>query len=185
MKEVGNQAAAAANANIHAAGFASKKWEMRAKFLGSGTSTLNPKIWLHSITNFEDVFTEGRVIEAKNRDWLWLPFPAVPLWPGDSTRQMSPKKYIQTVGPLVLMWRPGKPPMLGAPTVGGIKAKSQRRRSAGHKGPFGASPAVVIPMFVGIPTVEIEKKFDVESAVQKVLDQTQGIYETNETTVVF
>lgn len=177
MRETGKLAAAAANRNIHAAGFAHRKWEMRPKNYPSSGVSLLPEVWLHSRINFLDVFEEGRTIE---KQWMWLPLPSVPNWPGDPTRQMSPKKYEQTVGPLVsFRYRKGKTPILGAVITGRVKpqpwgkfvSRARLKRGRGGKGPIS-----YVPMFVGVRTVTIEKKFDVMSAVEAVTDKMQGIY---------
>ena len=182
MKELGKRAAAAANANIHGAGFASRKWELRPKnFPTSGGAVLNPAVWLHSRVNFEDVFEEGRAIHGS--PWLWLPLPSVPPWPGDATRQMSPKKYVDSIGPLVTIRRKGKTPMLGAVVSGTLKAQPFGRfvtRGRLKRGRTGKGPVTVIPMFVGVHSVVIEKKFDAVGAVEGVTDQLQGLYVENE-----
>lgn len=181
MREVGKRAADAANNRIHAAGFASRKWELRPKNYPASGISLTPEVWLHSRINFEDVFESGRVIHGS--PWLWLPLPSVPLWPGDSTRQMSPKKYVETVGDLVTIRRKGKPPMLGAAVSGSLKPQPFGRfvsRARLKRGRFGRGPVTVVPMFVGVSSVVIEKKFDVFPAVQSVTDQMQGLYAENE-----
>lgn len=177
MRETGRLAAAAANQNIHAAGFASRKWEMRPKNYPSSGVSLLPEVWLHSRVNFEDVFEEGKTIHGN--PWLWLPLPSVPNWPGDSTRQMSPKKYIQTIGPLVTMRRKGKSPLLGAVVTGRLKAQPFGRfvtRARLRKGRGGKGQVSVIPMFVGVRTVTIEKRFDVKSAIDAVVERLPGLY---------
>lgn len=182
MKEVGKRAADAANNNIHAAGFASRKWEMRAKNFPASGDTLLPEVWLHSQVNFLDVFTEGRHIQGN--PLLWLPLPSVPPWPGDPTRQMSPRKYVESVGPLVTMKRPGKSPLLGAPVAGRLKPQPFGRfvtKARLRKGQLGGSKITIVPLFVGVPAVTIEKRFDVEEAVRRATEEFQGLYVQNET----
>lgn len=177
MRETGKLAAAAANRNIHAAGFAHRKWEMRPKNYPATGVSLLPEVWLHSRVNFLDVFEEGRTIHGN--PWLWLPLPSVPKWPGDPTRQMSPKKYTETIGPLVTMRRKGKPPLLGAMVTGRLKPQPFGRfvtRARLRRGRGGKGPVSVIPMFIGVRTVTIEKRFDVNSAVESVTDKMPGLY---------
>jgi hypothetical protein len=185
IRAAGKKAVDAANAQIHGAGFASRKWEIKAKFLPAPAGKpLEPAVWLHSTTNFEEVFTEGATIQAVKSSWLWLPMPSVPLWPGDSTRQMSPKKYIEAIGPLVLMWRKGRPPMLGAPVTGSLRPQPFGRfvtKARLKKGKLGRGPATIIPLFVGVPSVTIEKKFDVEGAVEKAAEAFPDVLVIDET----
>ncbi len=154
--------------SISAAGFGSH-WvnSIKSLMLTKG-DVLNPSAWVHSTINFSDVFETGKHITGN--PLLWLPLPAVPRWPGDATRQMSPKKYIQTVGPLVTIRRPGKTPLLGAivetpssPRTGGRHlTRSAFRRSASSR-----TTRVMVPLFVGIPAVEIEKRFDFAGAISR------------------
>lgn len=170
MRQTSKQCAAVGNRVIHAAGFASRKWELKVINYpkASNAISLAPAAWIHSKVNFEDVFVTGATIQGS--PFLWLPLPSVPLWPGDPTRQMSPKKFVQTFGPvLVTIRRPGKPPLLGQKVKGPVKAQpfgafrtpGQLRR--GLKAKTGT--ITVIPLFVGVPRVVIEKKFDVHSAI--------------------
>lgn len=181
MRELGKRAAAAANQEIHSSGFASKKWELKPKNFPISGNALDSAVWLHSTVNFEDVFENGKFIVGD--PYLWLPFPSVPLWPGDPTRQMSPKKYVQSVGPLVTMRRPGKTPMLGAVVTGRPKAQPFGRfasRTILKRGTRGSGPKTTIPLFVAVPLASIKKKFDVLSAVESITDQLQGLYTANE-----
>lgn len=179
MRETGRLAAAAANKNIHAAGFKNRKWEMRPKNYPAYGVSLLPEVWLHSRVNFEEVFEEGRTIVGN--PWLWLPLPSVPKWPGDPTRQMSPKKYVETIGPLVsFKGRAGKTPILAAKVRGGQKKQPWgafvnkarlRKRGEGTRGNVW-----YVPLFVGVKTVTIEKRFDVMAAVESVTDKMEGLY---------
>lgn len=181
MKDVGDTAKSLGNRIIHGAGFASRKWELRAiNYPKSGYSLL-PEVWVHSGINFEDIFETGGTIHPIHGNWLWLPLPSVPLWPGDSTRQMSPKKFVETFGAtLVKIIRPGKRPMLGqkikrqpkAQPFGRFATRSQLRRGTTAKS--GATE--VIPLFIGVPAVTLEKRFDVEPAMKKARDMLPQFY---------
>jgi hypothetical protein len=182
IRDAGKKAADAANAQIHGAGFASRKWEIKAKNFPPSGDSLTPSVWLHSASNFEDVFTEGAHIQGN--PLLWLPLPSVPLWPGDSTRQMSPSKYVETIGPLVTMRRKGRPPMLGAPVTGSLRPQPFGRfvtKARLRKGKLGRGPVTIIPLFVGVPAAVIEKKFDVEGAVEKAVEQFPDVLAIDET----
>ncbi len=153
--------------SISAAGFGSH-WTNSIKFkmLTKG-DVLNPAAWVHSTINFSDVFETGKQIIGN--PLLWLPLPAVPQWPGDATRQMSPKKYIQTVGPLVTIRRPGKTPLLGAIIESSSKRRPGRRLSIQRI--TSAAPhttRTMVPLFVGVPAIQIEKIFDFTAALARV-----------------
>ncbi len=158
--------------SIAAAGFGSH-WtnSIRSLMLSKG-DVLNPEAWVHSTINFSDVFETGKQIVGN--PLLWLPLPAVPPWPGDPSRQMSPRKYIQVTGQqLHTIRRPGRTPLLGAiiaiPTgtkLGHRPTKANTRRF----GPVAGRSATLtmVPLFVGIPAVQIEKRFDFSAALSRV-----------------
>ena len=93
---------------------------------------------------------------------------------------MTPKQYVQNVGPLVTMHRAGKPPMLGAriqtgrlppQPFGRFVSRRRLARGTGGRGQFET-----IPLFVGVPVVNIPKKFDVEAAVEGAFEQFDELY---------
>jgi hypothetical protein len=88
---------------------------------------------------------------------------------------MTPSQYIQNVGRLVLMWRPGKPPMLGArvsfgsaPSPGQRVTRQRLRRGIA----FGRGQQFqTIPLFVGVPAITIPPKFDVDGIIKQVASE--------------
>jgi hypothetical protein len=188
MHDVGKIAQTEARANIAAAGFGSA-WQKSIKIINypkRGIS-LNPEVWFHSSINFSDVFEFGKTISG-GTGLVWLPLPSVPMWPTNSSgyppRQMSPKKFIELVGPLRTMSRPGKPPMLGL-VVRGVAGKAQpfgrfvssRSLKSGAKRKTGG--VEVIPMFVGVSSVTLKKRFDVYAQVKKAVDLLPELYIKN------
>lgn len=178
MREMGKRAAAAASANVHGAGFVSSKWDIRAKNFPPSGDSLTPAVWIHSRSNFEDVFETGRTITGN----LWLPLPTVPLWPGDPTRQMSPRKYMQSVGPLIKVKRRGKTPVLGALVLGSLPPQPFGRFVSLRRlrRQIGAGPRTFVPLFVGVSAVTIEKRFDIEATVERIAAELPGLYVENE-----
>jgi hypothetical protein len=185
MKDAGKIAQTEARANIGAAGFG-PAWQKSIQIIlypKRGVS-LNPEIWFHSTINFSDVFEYGKTISG-GTGLLWLPLPSVPMWPGSiPPRQLSPKKFIQLFGPLRTISRPGKPPMLGAVIRGGAnKAQpfgrfvSSRSLKSGTKRTTGK--VEVIPMFVGVSSVTLKKRFDVYAQVKKAADLLPELYVKN------
>ncbi len=155
--------------SISAAGFGSH-WTSSIKFkMLSKGDVLNPEAWVHSTINFSDVFETGKAIVGN--PLLWLPLPAVPRWPGDPSRQMSPKKYIQEVGPLVTIRRPGKTPLLGAiiqTSSGAGRGRHLTKRALQRTTATGRTTRVMVPLFVGVSAVQIEKRFEFAGALSRV-----------------
>jgi hypothetical protein len=145
---------------------------------------LNPSVYIHSTVNYLDVFETGKTITGS--PWLWLPLPNVPPNPGSGVKfggligrpHMTPRQYIAKVGPLITMHRPGKPPMLGAAVEGGGRPTRRRLRSTFLKQRFGEKTRAtrVVPMFVGVPSITIDEKFDVSQAIANVAPELAAAY---------
>jgi hypothetical protein len=175
MHDVGKLGRDRGRAAIEAAGFSSKFANSLVVKFPSGDS-LNPTAYIHSTINYADVFEHGAVIGGKR--WLWLPLPTVPA--GHGRPHLTPPQYIQDIGRLVLMWRPGRPPMLGQriqtgrlppQPFGRFVSRARLKRGISGRGQF-----VTIPLFVGVPAVSIPKKFDVHAAVQEAFDHLDDFY---------
>jgi hypothetical protein len=166
LRDVTKLAVAAGRSAIAAGGFSSR---FANSLVGKVTPgfTLDPSGYIHTTINYADVFEKGATIAGK--PWLWLPLPSVP--PIAGRPHMTPAQYIANVGPLILMRRPGKPPMLGTKvrTTSPTTRPTRRILSRGISGRVSGQVSVV-PLFVGVSTVNIPKKFDVEGAVQTVFD---------------
>lgn len=163
---------------IAGAGFG-PHWQnsIRSLMLTKG-DVLNPAGWVHSTINFADVFETGKHIVGN--PLLWLPLPAVPRWPGDPSRQMSPRKFIQVVGPLFTIRRPGKTPLLGTMVNTAATPRRGRHLTKTMLGRFGRSPSagttrVMVPLFVGVPAIEIEKRFDFTGVIARADARTEEL----------
>ncbi len=191
MRKVGKLAVDAGRRAIGAAGFtANVQRTLRAINKPKQGFVLNPSVYIHSTVNYLDVFETGKTISATGGKWLWLPFPNVPPNPGSGVKfggligrpHMTPSQYIRKVGPLVLMWRPGKAPMLGAAVEVGGKVSRRRLRQTFLKRTFGEKTREtnIVPMFFGVHSITIAKKFDVNQAIE---DQAEKIAEAYNETV--
>jgi hypothetical protein len=94
---------------------------------------------------------------------------------------LSPKQYANEIGPLFSVRRPGKPPMLAARVTVGSASSSARivghfarertvRRLTGQK-------FQTIPLFVGVPHVDIPKKFDASGAIKLAFNDLDKFYQ--------
>ncbi len=177
MRDVGKDAVQKGRASIAAGGFSSK-FQRTLQAINKPPSgyVLNPSVYVHSTINYADVFETGKTITANT--YLWLPLPAVPA--GKNREHMTPREYISKIGPLVLMWRPGKRPMLGRV----VARRSARARKFGLfptkgrqlKGAGAGDVKETIPMFVGFSSITIPKKFDVHGAVKDAFGDLDEFY---------
>ncbi len=181
VRDCGKAAQDAGRAEIASHGFTSRRWKnsiVSVMHPKGGAEVLDPWAWVHSKINFADVFETGKAI---SKTFLWLPLPAVPNWPGDPSRQMSPKKYMQTFGSNSLRSaknRGSKTPIL----VGQSRSvRTQLKRFlAGRtvKARKSSNPQWV-PMFVGVKQVAIQQLFNVSGVIKEVADDLPKYYLAN------
>ncbi len=179
VRDVGKSAVQAGRERISGAGFSQKfARTLVIKFRPPTGISLDPSAYIHSTVNYADVFETGKTIQAKT--YLWLPLPSVPSIKGRP--HMTPKQYIQNVGPLVLMWRPGKAPLLGAQIRRAPKpqpfGKFATRRIL-TRGTSGRGTLETIPLFVGVKSITIPKKFDVHGAIKNAAKELPQRYIAN------
>lgn len=106
---------------------------------------------------------------------LWLPLKNVPL--GTGKKPLTPRQYIDRIGPLVsARTKSGRPMLLGKITrsrIVRITEKSARLRKGGALG------KVNVPLFIGVPTVTIGRKFDATSIVRRTRDEIGKLFAKN------
>jgi hypothetical protein len=182
VRDCGKAAQEAGRNEIASHGFTSRRWKtsiVSVMHPKGGAEVLNPWAWVHSKINFADVFETGKTISKAS--FLWLPLPSVPNWPGDPSRQMSAKKYIQTYGPGSLrsaLHRGSKSPLLLGKTA--ATSKPQPFGKFGRPLKRGSNRAARwIPMFVGVRQVVIRQIFDVSGAIKRVAADLPKYYLDN------
>ena len=173
MKDVGNLAKSQARASIAAGGFGSK-WQnaLRVDVYPTGASSLKPAAFVYHKIPYAAVFQDGATIAGKPMLWI-------PLFKG---RRLTPRQFEQQVGPLSLIKRPGKPPILATIIRTTDKKLGKGASLALFKRGFDqktAGTGHIVPAFVGVPTVTDPQKFDVKSAVSSAADQFGELYAKN------
>jgi len=131
---------------------------------------------------FINIFETGGTIRGK--PLLWIPLPTAPDKIGG--KRITPKLYIDKVGPLVRIQRPGKAPLLAgqalrAPSAGrsaalGTLRTGARRAAARRAGGRGRS-AVAVPLFVGVPLARIPKRLNVSPVYDLARVELPNIYQ--------
>jgi hypothetical protein len=182
VRELGAFIKKGGRASIASAGF-SRRWQNTWRvviFPAQGISQTPAAYGYHKI-RYSNVFEEGATIHGS--PLLWLPLPGVPKTIGG--RHMSPKNYVQTIGPLHTIFRPGKPPLLAgymqgvregtAITVRKLKAGNQAMRSARPGAPVGH--VISVPLFFGISSVTLAKRFNVKGVFQQARQLLKPTYE--------
>jgi hypothetical protein len=159
VRDAGEIAKQNGRASIAAAGF-SRKWQnaLRVNIYPPQGDSLRPAAFIFHKIRYAGVFEEGAVIGGQ--PLLWLPLPTVPLRRG---RPMTPSQYARSIGPLVSVQRPRRPPLLFP------KARSRRRRGKTH--------VERKPLYVGLSSVEIAKRFDIKGAARNAAAQLPELFE--------
>jgi Family of unknown function (DUF6441) len=178
MRAVGKDAVKKGRESIAHAGF-SPRFQRTLRVINKPPSgfVLNPSAYVHSTLNYADIFETGKTITGS--PLLWLPLPNVP--PYKDRKHMTPAQYVRFVGPLVTMRRPGGLPMLGALVeTGGRPTRTRLRRTALRRAAGERTrPKVTIPLFIGVPSITIPKKFDVKGAVEDAFGEFDKFYQEN------
>lgn len=171
-------------ANIAGAGFGSK-WQNAlrgTRYPRTGTS-IEAAAWIFHRIPYAAVFETGARIPGS--PLLWLPLPGVPQKIGG--RRMSPRNYIALVGPLHTIRVAGKNPLLAAymrgkagskVTLGKLRAGAalQRLGVRASRSDLGRAGLVSVPLFVGIPSVQLHKRFDLTGVFNHAVSQLGANY---------
>jgi hypothetical protein len=160
VRDAGEIAKQNGRASIAAAGL-SRKWQnaLRVNIYPPQGDSLRPAAFIFHKIRYAGVFEDGAVIGGQ--PFLWLPLPTVPFRRG---RPMTPSQYAKSIGPLVSVQRPGRPPLLFP------KYRSGRRRRK-------ASNQERKPLYVGLSSVAIGKRFDIKGAAQSAAAQLPELFE--------
>ncbi|WP_027037877.1 DUF6441 family protein [Mesorhizobium ciceri] len=160
MNQVANNIKAEGRANIVSAGF-SKRWAnaFRVNVYPKGQNSANAAALVYHKIPYADFFETGGMI--KGSPFLWLPLPDAPK--GRGGRRISASEYRKEIGhPLYSIKRPGKPPLLAA-NIRSTAPRSQRGVSRSQlkrgRNPNGRGVVRLVPLYVGVPKVEIGQKF--------------------------
>lgn len=151
-----------ARAEIARGGF-SKRWQNTLRvdvYPRGGKESVNPAIWMWHKIPYAGVFERGATIQGK--PLLWLPTKHAPKRVGG--KKVTPKRYSQIVAPLRSV-KGTKVPML----VANVTARRGKKKGMTQS----------LPIFVGVPTVTIGKKFSVLDVGKRVAAQLPALYAAN------
>lgn len=177
IRDVGIMARDGGRKAIAAAGFSTRFAKtLIATFKPPRGISFDPSARIHSTISYSDVFETGKIIVGK--PFLWLPLPDVPPFRGRP--HMTPKQYVENVGPLVSMELPGRLPILGARVRTAFQVGRRFTRATLRRGMSTARGiSQFVPLFVAVRTVTIPKKFNVHAAVVEASKHLQERYIAN------
>lgn len=178
ITDAANIIKAEGRADIAAAGF-SKRWQNTLQFIVYPKKQLSidaAALIYHKI-QYAGVFEKGAVIAGK--PMLWLPLPTTPKRAG--RQKMTPALYIRTVGPLISIERPGKPPLLAGKIATNRRGQINKGKvtlSALRRGGAGA-PSTLVPLFIGIDRVKIRDRFSIREITERAAARLGQLYLKN------
>lgn len=149
---VAQNALKAGRQSIARGGF-DQRWQnaLQMKVFPPNGVALDPAALIFDRIPYAVVFETGARISG--RPLLWLPIEAnLPAL--GAGQKWTPRRYIARFGPLISVNRPGKKPLL----------YDKKRKKA---------------VFVGLRSVEIRKRFDVEGAVRGAVSTFDKAYDAN------
>jgi len=163
-------------ASIASAGFG-PKWQntLRVDVFPKREPSANAAAWVYHKIGYAGIFEEGGQIKGQPK--LWLPLKGTPKKIG--RHRTTPERLaIGTGQKLFQIKRAGKPPLLAAnirstsKRAGGkVSLSALRRGTGGKRGTIRA-----VPLFVGIDSVTIGKKFNITEIVTGAAAQLPSLY---------
>jgi hypothetical protein len=177
IREASEVAKTEGRRRIAAAGF-SKKWQntLRAEAYPKRGESASAAAWIYHRIPYAAVFEEGATIRGRPR--LWVPMSHAPKLTG--RERLTPQNFTRKVGPLFSM-RGARKPVLAA-NLSVSKSAARRgppykpTRAGLRKGAAGQGIVRAVPIFVGVDTVSIRKRFDLRSAFEGAADQLPNLY---------
>lgn len=152
MREAGDLIQKRGRGNIRSAGFTSRRWTEGLQVQVTPRDGFNASLRVFHRVGFAGIFEEGGTIRGK--PLLWVPIernlPA-------ARSGWTPRRFVRLVGPLRSARSSSRPLLVGKP-------------------PGFARP---VPVFAGVSSITIRKRFDIAGIVEQVGDQFEALYEKN------
>ncbi|HDZ74371.1 MAG TPA: hypothetical protein ENH55_16730 [Aurantimonas coralicida] len=182
IEEAGATIKVGARADIARAGF-SKRFQ---NALRVDTFPRRPKVsidaaaFIFSKVPYAEVFESGATIRGKPR--LWIPLEGTPKKIGRD--RMTAKRFAQRIGPLTFLDRGGRRPLLGARAAltrsQANKARPKVSLAALRRGADGTATGRTVlrtvPLFLGVSSIVVPKKFSVRKIIDKAAGRLAEIY---------
>jgi hypothetical protein len=137
---------------------------------------LNAAALIYIRSTYAGIFEDGGRIKGVRRPWLWLPLDSTPKFIGK--KKITPELYAANIGPYKRIDRPGKPPLLVA-FIRGTESRLQKdvSRTQLKRGLLGKGKKTrMVPIFVGVRSVTIPKKWNIRKSAQEAVALMPGIY---------
>ena len=150
---------------VMAGGGMSRKHQnaFRTKVYPRQGDSMGAAMWGASNIDYENIFQQGGTIHPVSRRWLWVPTKNAPAKIGG--KRTSIRTYLANVGELQFIKRPGHPPVMVARVTRRTKSSRPLPTSTLRRGRiahFQGKKTQLVPIFVGLTSVTIRRRFDVD-----------------------
>lgn len=180
IKDAAAQAKREGRASIAEAGF-SRKWQnaLRVDVFPKRGDSIDAAAFVHHNIAYAGIFERGGTIHGS--PLLWVPLPAAPRKIGG--QRVTPRVYVERIGSLHAIKRPGKRPLLAAyvtrapgagrsVSVASLRAGARRARRGQANAAFGGRASsrfavVSLPLFVGVPAVHLRKRLSLTAVFNR------------------
>lgn len=137
--------------------------------------------WKNSrLGRYANIFAHGGTIHAKG-GLLWIPLPTAPRLTGG--RHLTPAIYAAEIGPLVSL-RGARRPILAGQSLRSVvgrrasvaQLKTGARNAAARRAGAKGRRTVLVPVFVGVTSVHIEKRVNIDGIFARVNAKLPELY---------
>ncbi|MGM5087529.1 hypothetical protein E0H64_17685 [Rhizobium leguminosarum bv. viciae] len=182
IQEIADQIKVAARQDIASAGF-SKRWQnaLRVDVYPKGRVSLNAAALIYHKIPYADVFESGATIRGKPQ--LWLPLDTTPKKIG--AKKMTAERFKREIGPLKLIKRAGKKPLLAA-DMSATKAQIRsgffgkvtlgRLRKGSGQIDTRTQGRMLVPLFVGVDSVKLRDRFSINEIVDRAVGRMGEVF---------
>lgn len=186
LKAAGDEILDKGRASIAAAGFSSA-WQNALKVTVNLPKGIGGAVSVRHSIRYAMVFEQGMTIHGE--PLLWLPLPSCPQTIGG--HHPTPRRYQQSIGPLRYVRGRGHPLLVGKssvppkepPAPGVNRLSGPRREKVASLRSGAANGGYDVPMFFGVSSVTIPKKFDVLGVVERAYANLAATFESSLTEV--
>jgi hypothetical protein len=178
IQEVSDRIKTAGRAHIAGAGF-SIRWQnaLRGEVYPKRKSSLNAAVLIYHKIPYADIFESGGTIRGKPT--MFVPLSTTPR--KLKGKALTADRYRREVGPLTLINRPGKKPILAAQMA--VSERQARRGETGkvtvpklRKGAAQSGIVRAVPLFVGVDSVTLKKRLSLTEVIDGEVNAIERIF---------
>lgn len=188
VRDAANLVKTRGRAEIGSAGF-SARWQnaLRVDVYPERGASLSPAAWVYHKIPYAEVFEEGATIRGKPTLWIPLSNIAGERIGGDGRRRVTAQSIGQRYGQILFpINRPGAKPLLavkvrggynGGPVSGSLLSTAVKRGE--RIGRRSGLRLQTVPLFVGVDSVTLRKRFGIRKICADVTNQLEALYLKN------